>query len=333
MRTKILLPFAALIAATPAVAQVKMSGAFTATEACPAFQSIRKMTNPGEVSLEPGHAYPIVAKNREDATHYQVVIDGASPALRWVAVGCGGLDEANATPPVEVAPAGVAPVPAPAGVHAVTHVLALGWEPTFCRSHEQKAECRTETPSGFDATHLSLHGLWPQPRGKAYCGVDASLVSADKNHSWDDLPEPELSAAVKTRLAAAMPGFQSGLERHEWIVHGTCFGASADVYFSRAAELAEQVNASAVRDLFVSRIGQTLTRDDLSAAFNQAFGAGAGDRITLQCHGRGPDREIDAIVVSLAGDVVGKAPLGELMQAAAAVGSSCPSGLVRKVGG
>jgi hypothetical protein len=39
-----------------------------------------------------------------------------------------------------------------------------------------------------------------------------------------------------------MPGFQSGLRRHEWIVdHGACYGTAADSYFNRAADLAEQI--------------------------------------------------------------------------------------------
>ena len=42
-----------------------------------------------------------------------------------------------------------------------------------------------------------------------------------------------------------MPAVLSGLERHEWIKHGTCFGGEANAYFN-AAGLAEQVNASPV---------------------------------------------------------------------------------------
>ena len=135
-----------------------------------------------------------------------------------------------------------------------THVLALGWEPAFCLGHEDKAECANETAQSFDASHLSLHGLWPQPRGKAYCNVSQDLVRADHDHDWASLPEPDLTDATKARLAAVMPGFQSGLERHEWIVHGTCFGATPDSYFNRAADLVEQVNASAVRDLFTQNV-------------------------------------------------------------------------------
>ncbi len=207
-------------------------------------------------------------------------------------------------------------------------MLALGWEPAFCTHHEDKAECAAETGQSFEATHLSLHGLWPQPRGRFYCNVGGDLVAADKRHDWASLPEPQLSDATKARLAAAMPGVQSGLERHEWTVHGSCYGATADAYFNRAAELAEQVNASPVRDLFAQNVGRTVTAEAIAAAFDQAFGPGAGERVTVSCQGRGPDRAIGEMVISLAGDVTGAAPIKDLILAAAPVPPSCPSGLV-----
>ena len=61
------------------------------------------------------------------------------------------------------------------GTARASHVLAFGWEPAFCLRHEDKAECGNETGQSFGASHLSLHGLWPQPRGKAYCNVSQDL--------------------------------------------------------------------------------------------------------------------------------------------------------------
>jgi ribonuclease T2 len=302
---------------TSASAQVAMSGAFAAKQACPAYQSIRNQTNPGNVTIEPGRSYQITGKNKDEATHYQILIDGASPSQRWVEVACGDFNRAAATP------SGGAPA---------THVLALGWEPAFCLQHEDKTECATETAQSFDATHLSLHGLWPQPRGKAYCNVAQDLKDADKNHDWNGLPEPELSEATKKRLSAVMPGFQSGLERHEWIVHGTCFGASADSYFNRAADFVEQINASGVRDLFVQNAGKSLSAEAIQAAFDQAFGAGAGTRVLVNCQGKGSERKIGELDISLAGDVAGSAPIGDLILAAAPPPPGCPSGVVVQPG-
>ena len=309
-----------LLAAAPVCAQVAMSGSLTATQMCPAYQSIHKQTNPGAVMLMPGRSYQIIGKNKDAATHYEILVDGATPAQRWVEIACGQIGAANAaTLPVTAAPAG--------GARA-THVLALGWEPAFCAKHTDKVECERETTTSFGATHLSLHGLWPQPRGRFYCNVEPALVAADKQHEWANLPEPDLSAATRQRLAAVMPGYQSGLQRHEWIVHGTCFGGTADTYFNRAAALAEQVDASQVRELFVRNIGKSLSSDAIRSAFEQGFGQGAGTRVTVNCQGSGTDRQITEIVISLAGDVTGTAPLGALIRAAAPAPQGCLAGLV-----
>jgi hypothetical protein len=53
----------ALWVSTPAHGEVELSGSFTATQACRAFQSIPKQSNPGNETIEPGRAYPILGKN------------------------------------------------------------------------------------------------------------------------------------------------------------------------------------------------------------------------------------------------------------------------------
>src|SRR6218665_3331398 len=75
--------------AGPATAQVPLSAEFIADAACPAFQSISRQTNPGNVALRPGQSYDLVAANKADPTHFQLVIPGASPDRRWVEVTCG----------------------------------------------------------------------------------------------------------------------------------------------------------------------------------------------------------------------------------------------------
>ena len=115
---------------------------------------------------------------------------------------------------------------------------------------------------------------------------------------------------------------------NEGTPHGTCYGGTADAYFNRAAALAEQVDASQVRELFVRNIGKSLSSDAIRSTFEQAFGQGAGVRVTVNCQGRGIDREIAEIVISLAGDVNGTAPLGDLIRAPAPAPQGCPTGLV-----
>lgn len=230
--------------------------------------------------------------------------------------------------PQPPAPSAGSTLPGDASGARATHVLAVGWEPAFCDKHSDKNECRDLTSSSFAGTLLSLHGLWPQPRGTQYCNVPADVRQIDGDHNWDGLPEPGLSAYTLKRLEAVMPGVQSKLERHEWIVHGTCFGSNAEGYFARAAGLAEAIDASTVSKLFADSVGRTLTAESMPAAFDDAFGTGAGARVTVSCNGRGDNRKTTELVINLAGDVTGTAPLGTLIRAAQPIPPGCPSGIV-----
>ena len=113
-----------------------------------------------------------------------------------------------------------------------------------------------------------------------------------------------------------MPGTQSMLERHEWIKHGTCFGASADTYFNRAADLVEQVNASAVGQLVSANIGKPVTSAQILAAFDAAFGAGSSAAVVVSCKPASGINELSEVDVYLSGDVAGSAPLSKLLHAA-----------------
>lgn len=319
----------AMVVFGPVLADVPVTGTFTATEQCPAYQSFRKATNPGDVKVELNKAYDLLAKNKPDATHYRIVVQGAQPQERWVALSCGRV-EATDQPGRGGASASGGEAGDASGVRA-THVLAISWQPAFCASHGDKSECRALASSNGDGKHLSLHGLWPQPRGTQYCNVAADVKQADRNHDWNALPEPEMSAETRKRLADVMPGVQSNLQRHEWIVHGTCYGSSADSYFARAAGLAEAVDASKVAQLFADNTGRSLSAEAIRAAFDEAFGSGAGARVAVSCHGRGDNRKITELTIGLAGDVAGTAALGDLMRAAKPIAAGCPSGLVDRV--
>jgi ribonuclease T2 len=108
-------------------------------------------------------------------------------------------------------------------------------------------------------------------------------------------------------------------------------GGNAEDYFARAAGLAEAVDASKVSQLFADNVGRSLSADAIRTAFDDAFGAGAGARVTVSCHGQGENRKITELVISLAGDVAGSAPLGDLIRAAQPVSPGCPSGMVERV--
>src|SRR5665213_3886418 len=81
-----------LSSVAPAAAQTKLTGTFTANQACPALQSIKKATNPGNVTLTAGTSYKLLGGNTAEPTYYWIVVPTAAPDFRWVPVGCGAAD-------------------------------------------------------------------------------------------------------------------------------------------------------------------------------------------------------------------------------------------------
>jgi ribonuclease T2 len=229
---------------------------------------------------------------------------------------------------------GAVSMPAEARDGQTRFILAASWEPAFCMTNGKKAECRSETAGNFDATHLSLHGLWPMRQN--YCGVADDLQQADRSHGWDSLPAVELSAATRSALDKAMPGTQSGLEKHEWLKHGTCTKLSADDYFNTAVSLLGELNASAVGALFAQNVGKALDDKSIKAAFDKSFGEGASARVKMSCRGKGTARVISEITIGLSEDAVSPGSsgprLGTLIQGAGSTSFGCNSGLVQAVG-
>jgi ribonuclease T2 len=207
-------------------------------------------------------------------------------------------------------------------------VLALSWQPAFCEVNRRKPECRAQTPERPDASRFSLHGLWPQPRENAYCGVDSRTRRLDREGTWTALPGLDLRPDTRERLAALMPGTRSGLHRHEWISHGTCYGTDADTYFTHALALAEQVNASRIRALLVEHRGSHLSSNEVRAAFDAEFGRGAGERVRLVCEAG----MIGELRLSLKGEISERSRIGPLMQAAVPLSPRCRGGRVDEAG-
>jgi ribonuclease T2 len=310
-------------------AEVPLDGSFIAGENCSALRSIRKQANP--VRLEPGHSYQIVAANKERASHFLIIVPGATPERRWAPVGCGKREGG--------APTGQAtsPKPKPGENQPQTgertqYVLAATWQPAFCQTKPDKVECQTQTAERFDASHFALHGLWPQPRSVGYCRVEQPQIEDDKAGRWDQLPAVVLEPATAEELSKVMPGTQSHLERHEWTRHGTCYGTTPDEYFGDALALMRALNGSAVQQLFESRAGQFLSFADIGKAFDQSFGMGAGRRVRMQCARDNGRLIISELTIGLTGDISPKSSLASLIAAAQPTKSECPGGIVDVAG-
>lgn len=304
----------------PAAAELAAEGTFRATAACPALQSLRKETNPGAVETVPGMDYALVALNRKKPTHYRIEIPGAEPPERWVEATCGTL--AKAAPPPAAKPSSTA-------ARGTSYVLAISWQPAFCEGSPRKRECRSQAQDRFDASHFTLHGLWPQPGTNIYCGVSQAERQAATQGRWRDLPPLALTPATQRGLEEAMPGRQSALDRYEWVKHGTCYPVrEAEAYYRDSLRLLAAVNASPVRDLFARSVGREVSAREIRQRFEQAFGKGAGERLRIACRDDGSRRLIVELTLGLRGDIPGGAALPDLLRAAEPTDPGCPGGVV-----
>jgi ribonuclease T2 len=210
------------------------------------------------------------------------------------------------------------------------YVLAISWHPAFCESKPNLAECRNERSSDYSADHFSLHGLWPQD--DEYCGVGQQLIDIDQANRWDDLPEIVVRNATWRALARVMPGTKDSLERHEWVMHGSCAGTDADRFFARAITLVEEINSSSVRDLFARSIGQLVSSNQIRSAFDSAFGEGAGRRVRVDCE-NDDGRELFAEMrINLEGAAMAETDFHELVGGARNASVGCTGGIVDRVG-
>lgn len=316
------LPLLALALLTlPAHAETPLRGSFTATTACPAVQSISRKTNPGRITLTPGQSYDLLAANKTPPTHLRIEVPGASPSQRWVAIACGTTDAdlGNAQPSQPVAQS----------ARGQDFVLAVNWQPAFCELNTRVRECRDQRPNSFEATNFTLHGLWPQDG--EYCGVSNRDRYASQDGRWRDLPPLDLTIAQRQELDKVMPGSVSGLDRHEWSRHGSCYDGSQRQYIAAALDLMRALNASEVSALFAGNIGKRLSASDVQSAFEASFGRGTGARVSLDCEADGNRTLIVELRIALSGDIATE-DLPTLLRNAAPTTGGCRSGQVDAVG-
>lgn len=166
--------------------------------------------------------------------------------------------------------------------------FTMSWEPAFCEGKGSLPECSSQSADRFDATHLSLHGLWPDKNGDTthsygYCGVSPRDQSNDRGPTWCQLPDPGLSAATRDALLVVMPGASSCLDHHEWTKHGTCSGMTGDAYFSAAVALVQKIAGTNFGKFLAAHAGQTIQGADAFAAFESDFGAGSRGAVSFKC--------------------------------------------------
>ncbi len=239
-----------------------------ATQSCPAFNDMKHRNNTNNITLKVGNSYRILQERKGQVL---TLIEGERIAQRWVDKEC--FEDSKKVEKKEVKST------------SKQNLLALSWQNAFCQTHQYKKECRSMNSKSFGAFEFVLHGLWPQPRNNQYCNVSKKQVGADKNRQWYRLDKLDLNSTIRSELSKYMPGYSSNLHRHEWVKHGTCYGTSANKYYSDAISLLKQVNSSKVQKYFKDNIGKIVTLKEIRKLFDKEFGNGAGEHVTMNCRG------------------------------------------------
>jgi ribonuclease T2 len=214
------------------------------------------------------------------------------------------------------------------------YALAISWQPAFCETEPRRRECREQRRDRFDASHFSLHGLWPQPENNVYCGVSDEMIERDLEGPWRSLDVPRIEQSIWDHLRVVMPGTCFSLHKYEWIKHGTCAGVDIDTYYARSLELMRAINFSELRDLFAANTGRRLSADDINEVLDTAFGKGTGDRVRLVCeHDHDSNRFlIVELVLAMGNPFMSDADLSNLIDQNSAQPAACPGGEVDAAG-
>ena len=205
---------------------------------------------------------------------------------------------------------------------AAREVLSVSWQPGYCTARPKSRGCADVSSASPSARQFLLLSRF-QVR-KSYCGIDAALQQKARKGKWADLPEITLASATKDRLLAAMPAAKLGRDRQQWLRSGSCVATSAEVYYSRSLALLDELNASPIPALLAGKTGGAVTLSEVRAAFDKAFGPGAGERVRLSCR-KGADGKPVVIGLTI-GLAAGEGGLKTLIGGASPTASRCTEG-------
>ena len=206
-------------------------------------------------------------------------------------------------------------------------VLSVSWQPGYCAARPKSRGCADFSSTSPAAKHFSLHSRF-QVRN-SYCGIDAALKQQARKGKWTELPEITLASGTRERLMAAMPAARVGLDRQQWLRSGSCVAASAEAYYSRSLDLLDQLNASPIPALFTKKSGGAIALAEVRAAFDAAFGPGAGERVRLSCRKTAGKPVVIGLTIGLG---VGEGKLPALIRGASATKSRCTEGITAATG-
>lgn len=266
-----------LLFSTPLHASEPAQGSFQASQACEAYQSFRKGSNPGQVKLVPGTRYDIREVNDKSQEWLRIEVPGAGEPLRWVRADCGTAEGlAAAAPRSRGKQQQACNIP---DQHD-SYVLAITWQPGFCEHvpyKGRKPECDSMADGRLVVANLTLHGLWPN---RKECGIRYGSCSSTPI----DLRQDTLEF-----VRPWMPNFHFGNDfgNYEWKKHGTCQSLDDDAYFRQAATAVKTVNDSAIGEYIRANIGGRISRQEFFRKVEAAAGNDKADNnFTLFCSGK-----------------------------------------------
>lgn len=174
------------------------------------------------------------------------------------------------------------------------YLLALTWLPSFCCGHPGKDECKALGGS-FGATHVTLHGLWPnysdeesQRRGEDYPSFCGRYQACDRRDppGWC-APDP---STIPAEMSQYGPGYVNNgnfLAKHEWPKHGSCTGLEPGRYFAAALQaMLDLPGDRGTPSALSSHVGQEVPVEDLRASF------GPPKSVLLSCDQRCQLRQV-----------------------------------------
>jgi len=300
----------------------KVLGHFTAQQACEAYVSKKQQTNPDYITLTVGQSYDLLETNKAKSPDwFRIEIPDASPSLRWVSIACGEMTFASQ--PLAEKSSSMAECRTP-GL-ADSYKLAVSWQPAFCESYRRKPECRVDDVGAYQASHFTLHGLWPN---KSSCGINYNYCgdqkSRAKKRNFCQHDALSLDEKLRDRLELVMPSAAAGtcLQRHEWYKHGTCQTHwEVNQYFAISIELTQQFNHPELAMFMKKNIGKTVKESAFYTQVDQVFGDDAHKRLRLGCDKQG--RLVD-VYINLPKNIDTNVSLGDLVQQARPdFGSTC----------
>lgn len=256
-------------------ASTPVMGTFEASTSCPAYLSKNKKTNPDKLYTQTGQHYDLVEINKSNNPDWLRINMGIGEhSLRWVSSSCGKAVYDKPSGGCQQSP----------GL-ADSHVLALSWQPAFCQTYGYeagKAECLHLPANSWQASHLVLHGLWPNQNA---CGQNYGYCTTTPQSHHCDYPPLSLRDDVAKELRVLMPSYAYGscLERHEWNKHGSCQILSSDDYFTLAMRLTREAATSPFGMFLHDHVGQQVSRTEVQAKIRETFGNDSVRKVYLGC--------------------------------------------------